>query len=168
MKTRRIPFSFVVGCNCICITGPALQKQRNAGYALQRKTGRPYGSSCTTTTTLPAVRYQSGYQRTDGDGCGARTISTESNNTNWDNFSTRGNSNPYTGRADQGPGTIQMKPGITAVVRQSRQAPRRAILHQRQRWKNLRAKTIILILKLLLSNLLTAFYSNKLNQKKQR
>lgn len=42
------------------------------------------------------VVYQQGYTRNDGTYVQGH-YKTKSNNTNWDNFSTRGNSNPYTG-----------------------------------------------------------------------
>lgn len=42
------------------------------------------------------VRYQSGYTRSDGT-CVKGHYKTESNNTNWDNYSTSGNRNAYTG-----------------------------------------------------------------------
>ena len=45
---------------------------------------------------MPEVRYQSGYVRTDGTFVEPH-YNTVSNNTNLDNFSTVGNTNPYTG-----------------------------------------------------------------------
>lgn len=57
-----------------------------------------YGTSYSapTITSLPAVRFQSGYQRTDGTVVSSH-YKTQSNSTNWDNFSTSGNTNPFTG-----------------------------------------------------------------------
>jgi hypothetical protein len=65
-----------------------------------RENRSTYGTSYSTptTTALPAVRYQSGYQRSDGTAVNSH-YKTESNNTNWDNFSTKGNSNPYSGES---------------------------------------------------------------------
>jgi hypothetical protein len=52
----------------------------------------------TTSYSVPSVRYQNTYQRYDGTVVEAH-FKTQSNNTNWDNFSTRGNVNPYTGQS---------------------------------------------------------------------
>ena len=48
--------------------------------------------------SAPSVRYQNTYQRYDGTVVEAH-FKTQSNNTNWDNFSTKGNVNPYTGQS---------------------------------------------------------------------
>ena len=47
------------------------------------------------TTTSPSVRYQNGYQKSNGTYVQGH-YKTESNSTNLDNFSTQGNSNPFT------------------------------------------------------------------------
>lgn len=47
--------------------------------------------------TNPSVRYQSGYKKSNGTYVQPH-YKTRSNGTNWDNFSTRGNINPYTGK----------------------------------------------------------------------
>jgi len=48
--------------------------------------------------SAPSVRYQNTYQRYDGTVVEGY-YKTQSNNTNWDNFSTSGNVNPYTGQS---------------------------------------------------------------------
>ena len=57
-----------------------------------------FGSSSSTSisSTNSSVRYQQGYTRKDGTYVNGH-MKTRSNNTNHDNFSTIGNSNPYTG-----------------------------------------------------------------------
>lgn len=47
------------------------------------------------TQTNPNIKYQEGYQRSNGTYVEGH-YKTESNNTNLDNFSTQGNTNPYT------------------------------------------------------------------------
>ena len=47
-------------------------------------------------TTNPDTRYQQSYTRNDGTYVNGH-YKTESNNTNWDNYSTQGNTNVYTG-----------------------------------------------------------------------
>lgn len=97
MKTRRI--LSVLLLVAIAFVSQAQHYRSNGMPDMRYSENRSaYGSSYTTTTTLPAVRYQSGYQRTDGTVVSSH-YKTESNNTNWDNFSTRGNSNPYTGES---------------------------------------------------------------------
>nr|WP_293839864.1 hypothetical protein [uncultured Arsenicibacter sp.] len=49
----------------------------------------------TPTQPAPAARYQEGYYRSNGTYVQPH-MKTESNNTNWDNYSTQGNTNPYT------------------------------------------------------------------------
>ena len=53
-------------------------------------------SSSYSTGSSSSVRYQSGYTRSDGTYVQGH-YKTNSNSSNHDNFSTRGNSNPYTG-----------------------------------------------------------------------
>ena len=74
--------------------------------AQYRKNGMPdmrysvnksaYSSASVPTYSMPEVRYQSGYVRTSGTYVQPH-YKTQSNNTNWDNFSTKGNTNTYTG-----------------------------------------------------------------------
>ena len=52
--------------------------------------------SITVPTSVPDVRYQSGYSRSDGTYVNGH-YKTRSNQTNYDNFSTQGNINVYTG-----------------------------------------------------------------------
>lgn len=58
--------------------------------------GYSRSSSSYSTGTNSSVRYQSGYTRSDGTYVQGH-YKTNSNSSNHDNFSTRGNSNPYTG-----------------------------------------------------------------------
>ena len=55
------------------------------------------GYSLPTYTSAPAVRYQDIYQRSNGTIVTGH-YKTASNRTNWDNFSSRGNTNIYTGQ----------------------------------------------------------------------
>ncbi|MBU3677688.1 MAG: hypothetical protein FGM54_10995 [Chitinophagaceae bacterium] len=48
--------------------------------------------------TYPSTRYQSGYYNNSGTYVQPH-VKTTSNNTNWDNYSTSGNTNPYTGES---------------------------------------------------------------------
>lgn len=54
-----------------------------------------YGTSYSTSTNS-SVRYQSGYTKSNGTAVQSH-YKTTSNNTNWDNYSSAGNSNPHTG-----------------------------------------------------------------------
>jgi hypothetical protein len=63
-------------------------------YSSNRNTYGNYGSSSSYPTNSD-VRYQSGYTR--GNTYVDPHYKTQSNNTNWDNYSTKGNQNPYTG-----------------------------------------------------------------------
>ncbi len=75
-------------------------------YNLDGTPDRRYRENKTTTissfsafgSTNSATRLQSGYQRSDGTAVSSH-YKTESNSTNWDNFSTKGNSNPFTGES---------------------------------------------------------------------
>lgn len=49
-----------------------------------------------TMVSAQSYRYQNGYYRTNGTYVSGHYKS-NSNNTNWDNYSTRGNRNPFTG-----------------------------------------------------------------------
>ena len=51
-----------------------------------------------TYTSTPAGRYQDAYQRSNGTVVTGH-YKTQSNRTNWDNFSTKGNTNLYTGQS---------------------------------------------------------------------
>ena len=55
-----------------------------------------YSGNTYNSTTSTSVRYQSGYTRSNGTYVQGH-YKTTSNNTNHDNFSTSGNTNPYTG-----------------------------------------------------------------------
>jgi hypothetical protein len=64
-------------------------------YSSNRSVYGAYGSSSSSYPTNTDVRYQSGYSR--GNTYVDPHYKTQSNNTNWDNYSTNGNYNPYTG-----------------------------------------------------------------------
>jgi len=58
--------------------------------------GNSYSTPTTTSNTNPSVRNQSGYTKDDGTYVQPH-VKTNINSTNHDNFSTEGNTNPYTG-----------------------------------------------------------------------
>ena len=65
----------------------------------------------------PGVRYQSGYTKSNGTYVQPH-VKTNSNSTNWDNFSTRGNVNSFTGTSgtrarDYSPGATNYGTGKT-------------------------------------------------------
>lgn len=62
----------------------------------ENKSGYSSSYSMPAPVVAPTVRYQSGYQRNDGTLVQSH-YKTVSNHTNWDNYSTRGNTNSYTG-----------------------------------------------------------------------
>jgi hypothetical protein len=85
MKTRKIISALVL----VAIAFVSQAQNYRSGYSSYN---RP------TTTSTATVRYQSGYQRTDGTAVQSH-YKTQSNNTNWDNYSTKGNTNTYTGES---------------------------------------------------------------------
>lgn len=56
----------------------------------------PFSSSLNSGNTNPSYRYQNSYTRRDGTVVRGH-YRTNANETNWDNYSTFGNSNPFTG-----------------------------------------------------------------------
>lgn len=87
--------------------------------AQYRKNGMPdmRFSVNKSTYSQPSVRYQSGYVRTNGTYVQSH-FKTASNYTNRDNYSTVGNSNPYTGTsgtraADYSPNSLNYGSGKT-------------------------------------------------------
>lgn len=96
MKTRRIISALVLVA--IAFVSQAQHYKSNGMPDMRFRENRSsYSSSYSMPTPIatPTVRYQSGYQRTDGTVVQSH-YKTMSNNTNWDNFSTKGNTNPYT------------------------------------------------------------------------
>lgn len=69
-------------------TYPSTTNQRSSGQS-------SYGTYNTPTQTSPNTRYQEGYIRDNGTYVQPH-MKTQSNNTNLDNYSTYGNTNPYT------------------------------------------------------------------------
>ncbi len=67
-----------------------------ASSAFAQNYGYAYSSSSSITSTPTGSTYQNGYYRSDGTYVQGH-YKTRSNNTNHDNYSTYGNSNPYTG-----------------------------------------------------------------------
>ncbi|MDD2344915.1 MAG: hypothetical protein PHY85_02110 [Bacteroidales bacterium] len=66
-------------------------------YSSNKQTyGNSYSTTTTTTYTNNNVRYQSGYTNNNGTYVESH-YKTTNNNTNWDNFSSKDNYNPYTG-----------------------------------------------------------------------
>lgn len=59
-------------------------------------TPNPFSSTLNSGNTNPSYRYQNSYTRRDGTVVRGH-YRTNANNTNWDNYSTFGNSNPFTG-----------------------------------------------------------------------
>ncbi len=68
-------------------------------YGTSYNTPRPsrttQSNSLFSSPTQPSVRYQEGYQKSDGSYTNGH-YKTQSNGTNLDNYSTSGNTNPYT------------------------------------------------------------------------
>ena len=100
MKTRRIILALVLVA--IAFVTQAQHYKSNGMPDMRFRENRSnYNSSSYSmpaTSAVPAVRYQNGYQRTDGTVVQSH-YKTESNSTNWDNFSTKGNTNTYTGES---------------------------------------------------------------------
>ena len=70
----------------------------SSSYSMPMTSSLPSNNSFPSAMSLSEVRYQSGYSRNDGTIVQSH-FKTESNNTNWDNFSTKGNTNSFTGEA---------------------------------------------------------------------
>lgn len=97
MKTRRI--LSVMLFVAIAFVSQAQHYRTNGMPDMRYRENRTtYSSSYSapTITSTPDVRFQSGYQRSNGTVVSSH-YKTESNYTNLDNFSTSGNSNPFTG-----------------------------------------------------------------------
>lgn len=71
----------------------SVNAQSYNSYGNSNRRSSSYGSYGSTNSS---VRYQAGYTRSNGTYVSGH-FKTNSNSTNHDNFSTRGNSNPYTG-----------------------------------------------------------------------
>lgn len=71
----------------------SVNAQSYNSYGNSNRRSSSYGSYGSTNSSM---RYQSGYTRSNGTYVSGH-FKTNSNSTNHDNFSTRGNSNPYTG-----------------------------------------------------------------------
>jgi hypothetical protein len=99
MKTRRIISVLVLVVIAFLSTQAQHYKLNGTPDMRFRENRTTYCSSYSlpTYTSTPAVRYQDTYQRSNGTIVTGH-YKTESNNTNWDNFSTRGNTNIYTGQ----------------------------------------------------------------------
>jgi len=98
MKTRRIFFTLVLVA--IAFFSQAQHYKQNGTPDMRYKENKAtYGSSYTAPiqTANPAVQFQSGYQKSDGTAVVSH-YKTETNSTNLDNFSTKGNANPFTGQ----------------------------------------------------------------------
>jgi len=67
-------------------------------YSTPRPSQSTQSNSLFPSPTQPSVRYQDGYSKSDGSYTNGH-YKTQPNNTNLDNFSTNGNSNPYTQQA---------------------------------------------------------------------
>lgn len=67
----------------------------NSLYSNSRSSQSSQSSSLFTSPTQPDTRYQQGYLKSNGTYVEGH-VKTRSNGTNLDNFSTTGNSNPYT------------------------------------------------------------------------
>lgn len=72
------------------------QNLYGATRSSRRSTTSTYGNVYGTSSTNSSVRYQSGYTRSNGTYVQGH-YKTSTNSTNHDNFSARGNYNPYTG-----------------------------------------------------------------------
>lgn len=88
LLTAAIALMSVVTVSAQNLYGGTRSSRRNTTST----SGNVYGSS----STNSSVRYQSGYTRSNGIYVQGH-YKTSSNSTNHDNFSTRGNNNPYTG-----------------------------------------------------------------------
>lgn len=64
-------------------------------YGTSRQSRSNQNNSLYASPTQPSVRYQEGYQESDGSYTNGH-YKTQSNGSNLDNFSTNGNLNPYT------------------------------------------------------------------------
>ena len=99
MKTNRI-IAVLALVAIVFLTTQAQHYKSNGTPDMRFRENRSnYSSSYSlpTYTSAPAVRYQDSYQRSNGTIVTGH-YKTESNRTNWDNFSTRGNTNIYTGQ----------------------------------------------------------------------
>lgn len=96
MKTLKF---LVVACACAASCGAFAQRQNNA-YGNTYSSPRPYAPSQGTGYVNPDSHTRSGYVRQDGTYV-APSYATNPNSTRSDNYSTKGNVNPYTGK----PGT---------------------------------------------------------------
>lgn len=85
---KKILFAFVLSCMGFISTNAQSIYSSNSYFGSS--------SSTSISSTNSSVRYQQGYTRKDGTYVNGH-MKTRSNNTNHDNFSTIGNSNPYTG-----------------------------------------------------------------------
>ena len=97
MKTRRI--LSVIMLVAIAFVSQAQHYRTNGMPDMRYRENRSTYSSSYSTPSIsstPAVTYQSGYQRSDGTSVSSH-YKTASNGTNLDNFSTSGNTNPFTG-----------------------------------------------------------------------
>lgn len=85
---KKILFAFALSCMGFISTNAQSIYSSNSYFGSS--------SSTSISSTNSSVRYQQGYTRKDGTYVNGH-MKTRSNNTNHDNFSTIGNSNPYTG-----------------------------------------------------------------------
>lgn len=94
MKTKILTILLMAGtsltafCQSYYQTYPTYPTQSSQSRSSSNSYSSPY-------QTNPNVRQQQGYYRSDGSYVQPH-MKTESNNTNWDNYSTQGNVNPYT------------------------------------------------------------------------
>ena len=100
MKTNRIILVLALIAIAFLTTQAQHYKSNGTPDMRFRENRSNYSSSYTlpTYTSTPTVRYQESYQRSNGTIVTGH-YKTENNNTNWDNFSTRGNTNVYTGQS---------------------------------------------------------------------
>jgi len=97
MKTRRI--LSVMLLVAIAFVSQAQHYKSNGMPDMRYRENRSsYRSnySAPSISSTPTVRLQSSYQRSNGTIVSSH-YKTESNSTNWDNFSTKRNNNPFTG-----------------------------------------------------------------------
>ena len=93
MKTTRILLTIAFAA--ISLFSQA-QYRKNGMPDMRYSVNRSAYSSSPSSYSTPSVRYQSGYVRDNGTYVQPH-YKTESNITNWDNFSTKGNTNTDTG-----------------------------------------------------------------------
>lgn len=96
MKTKI--FLVIFSIFCLSMFAQAQHYKSNGTPDMRFKENRTSYSSgfSSVSTSTPAVRYQSGYTRSDGVSVTPH-YKTVSNTTNWDNLSTSGNVNTFTG-----------------------------------------------------------------------